>query len=71
MGFMIYLALGALAVSVVPAIVCNLNDYGPCLGANGLALIFGPLCVVCLVMAVAVYRDERAKKSRASDPDAS
>lgn len=71
MLFGIYLMLGALAVSLTPAIVCNLNDYGSCLGANGLALIFGPLCLVCLVAAVAVHRDEKAKQSRGSAPDAS
>ncbi len=71
MVFMIYLALGALAVAIVPAIVCNLNDYGSCLGANGMALILGPLCLVCLGLSVVVYRDEKAKKSRDSEPDAS
>ena len=70
MLFMVYMMIGALAVSVTPAIVCNLNDLGPCLGANGLALIFGPLCLVCIALAVVGYRDEKAKKSRDSETDA-
>ena len=58
----IYVMLGALAVAIAPAIVCNLNDYGSCLGANGLALIFGPLCLIILVAAVIAHRDEKAKQ---------
>ena len=65
----IYVMLGALALAIAPAIACNLNGSGSCLGVNGTALIFGPICLVCLVASVAVYRDEKAKKARDSETD--
>lgn len=71
MLYMICVMIGALALAITPAIVCNLNELGPCLGANGLALIFGPLCLVFIALAVVGYRDEKAKKSRDSEPEVS
>lgn len=67
----VYVMIGALVLAIAPAIACNLNGSGDCLSVNWMALLFGPLCVVCLVASVAAYRDEKAKNSRDNEPDGS
>ena len=63
------LLLAAIAMVTVPAIICNLNGSGSCLAANGIALIFGPLLLLCGYLLIEIYRAEKARKQRESGAD--
>lgn len=69
MIFLTALLLAAIAMVTAPAIVCNLNGSGSCLAPNGIALIFGPLLLLCGYFLIEIYRAEKARKQRESGAD--
>lgn len=69
MMFLTGLLLTAIALAIGPAIACKLNGSGSCLAANGIALIFGPLLLLCGYLLIEIYRAEKARKQRENGAD--
>ena len=66
---MLLVSLLVLVLAIAPSIACNLMGYRSCFAYNGMAMIFGFLGLVCLLLTAGVYYEQKAKKRRASDTD--
>ena len=69
MIFLTTLLLSAIALAIGPAIACKLNGSDSCYAVNVIALIFGPLLLICGYLLIEIYRGEKARKQRESGAD--